>query len=78
MPLAVNTARLDRMPMNTGVHQVFDSDVSFVGSMYNEKGNFYERLENISPYVKGYLDAVINAQQHIYGANFLEDVLSPT
>ena len=24
-----------------------------------------ERLENISPYVKGYLDAVINAQQHI-------------
>lgn len=45
--------------------------------MYNEKGNFYERLENISPYVKGYLDAVINAQQHIYGANFLEDVLSP-
>ena len=77
MPLAVNTARLDRMPMNTRVHQVFDSDVSFVGSMYNEKGNFYERLENISPYVKGYLDAVINAQQHIYGANFLEDVLSP-
>lgn len=77
MPLAVNTARLDHMPMNTRVHQVFDSDVSFVGSMYNEKGNFYERLENISPYVKGYLDAVINAQQHIYGANFLEDVLTP-
>lgn len=37
MPLAVNTARLDRMPMNIRVHQVFDSDVSFVGSMYNEK-----------------------------------------
>ena len=47
--------------------------------MYNEKGNFYERLENISPYVKGYLDAVINAttKHIIWVHNFpLKDVLS--
>lgn len=77
MPLAVNTERLDRMICNERVHQVFDSDIAFVGSMYNEKGNFYERLTGISPYTKGYLDAIMEAQLKIYGANLIEELLAP-
>lgn len=77
MPLAANTDRLDKMIPTEMMHNSFDCDVSFVGGMYNEKGNFYERLTDIPAYVKGYLDAIISAQQHIYGANILEELLTP-
>ncbi len=79
MPLAANTDRLDKLTLNEHIHQVYDSDISFVGSMYNEKGNFYDRIyDKLSPWAKGYLDAVIDAQQQVYGANFLEELLSGT
>lgn len=77
MPLAANTDRLNKMYPNDNIHQLFDSDISFVGSMYNEKGNFYDRIyDKLTPFTRGYLDAVIAAQQNIYGTNLLEDMLS--
>lgn len=79
MPLAANTDRLDKLTLNEHIHEVFDSDISFVGSMYNEKGNFYDRIyDKLNPWARGYLDAVISAQQNVYGMNFLEDMLSGT
>ena len=61
------------------IHHIFDSDISFVGSMYNEKGNFYDRIyDKLAPWARGYLDAIIAAQQNVYGMNFLEDMLSGT
>ena len=79
MPLAANTDRLDKLTLNEHIHEVFDSDISFVGSMYNEKGNFYDRIyDKLNPWTRGYLDAVISAQQNVYGMNFLEDMLSGT
>lgn len=79
MPLAANTDRLDKLTLNEHIHEVFDSDISFVGSMYNEKGNFYDRIyDKLNPWARGYLDAIISAQQNVYGMNFLEDMLSGT
>ena len=79
MPLAANTDRLDKLTLNANIHHVFDSDISFVGSMYNEKGNFYDRIyDKLAPWARGYLDAIIAAQQNVYGMNFLEDMLSGT
>lgn len=53
-------------------------DISFVGSMYDEpKHDLYRRFDSISPYVHGYLDAIIEAQKHIYGANILESMITP-
>lgn len=47
--------------------------------MYNEKGNFYDRIyDKLNPWARGYLDAIISAQQNVYGMNFLEDMLSGT
>ena len=51
-------------------------DVSFVGSLYNEDHNFFDRLANVNDYTKGFLDAIMEAQLKIYGFNFLETVLS--
>lgn len=78
MPLAVNVDRLDRMNSDctSKVHQTFDSDISFIGSMYNEKHNLFERLDSISPYAKGYLDSIMQAQLKVYGLNFIETLLT--
>lgn len=76
MPLAVNVKRLDSMKPSPHIHEVFDSEISFVGSMYNEKHNLFERLTNLSPYTSGYLDAIMQAQLKVYGVNFIEDLLT--
>lgn len=54
-----------------------DADVSFVGALYNEKHNLYDRFEQLDPYTKGYLEGIMQAQRQIYGCNFLEQALTP-
>ena len=76
MPLAVNTDRLDRMCASAAGNDSFKSDISFVGSMYNEKHNLYDRMaEKLKPYTKGYLEAIMDAQMHIYGDFFIQEML---
>lgn len=50
----------------------YQSDISFVGSLYSEKSP-YLKLTNIPPYLKGYLDGIIEASIQIYGYNLMED-----
>lgn len=77
LPLAVNTDRLDKMLIN-GTHaqngNKYKCDISFVGSMYNEKKNaLYDRLyKGLSEYAKGYMDALINTQYDMYGCDIME------
>lgn len=75
-PLCANTQRLKKLSPSEGSH--FSCDISFVGSMYNEKHNLYDRLtaSGISDFTKGYLDAVIDAQMKIYGYFFMDEVLN--
>ncbi len=50
----------------------FEADIAFVGSLYTEaRHRLYDKFGSISPFAKGYLDAVIEAQKHVYGENFL-------
>ena len=53
----------------------WQSDISFVGSLYTEKCP-YDRLTNPSAYLKGYLEAIMNAQKNLYGAFLLEEALT--
>lgn len=53
----------------------FACDISFVGKLYNEKKYPFRQAE-FSEYTKGYLDGIINAQEKIYGYNFIREVLS--
>ncbi|MCR4842586.1 MAG: glycosyltransferase [Eubacterium sp.] len=53
------------------------ADVSFVGSLYNEDHNLYERMEEkLDDYTRGYLEAVMEAQLRVYGYNFTEEMLT--
>ncbi|MDE6406915.1 MAG: glycosyltransferase [Lachnospiraceae bacterium] len=52
-------------------------DVSFVGSLYTESHNFFDRMENLSAYAKGYLEGLMHAQMNVQGCNFIQESLSP-
>ena len=88
-PLAANVARLEKQIANASSNSspntalatqldesFYDCDVSFVGSMYNEKHNLFDRFKNLPEFTKGYLDAIMNAQLKVYGYYFIEDALS--
>lgn len=80
VPLAVNTNRLKKTIQNSSKTErvrTFDSQISFVGSLYNDRNNFYGRLFDASKNVElvGYLDAVMEAQRKIYGYNFLDECM---
>ncbi len=78
-PLAVNCDRLTRQLSQTPspiLNKDFHCDISFVGSMYNEKHNLFERFKNLPPYVSGYLDAIMDAQLKVYGYFFIEELLT--
>lgn len=77
LPLAANVKRLTSLVCPETVKKKISADVSFVGSLYNEDHNFYDRLDHISDYTRGYLDSIMAAQQQVYGYSFLEDLLTP-
>ncbi len=82
MPLAADTQRLDRIDekwaddLEEG--HPFTYDISFVGSLYIEKYDYFSKIEpHLSDYAKGYLDALISAQLKIQGYNFVQELLAP-
>ncbi len=77
MPMAANTERLDTMTVSTDSKQPYPYDISFVGSLYTEKHNFFERMTTLSDYTKGYLDALMTSQMKVQGYNFIQESLSP-
>lgn len=75
LPLAASATRLATMIPDRTAHTAYDSDISFVGSMYNEEHNLFERFSVLSPYSKGYLDGIMASQLKISGYSFIENLL---
>lgn len=84
LPLATNTKRWESviLQMTEEDYRLYGSDVSFVGSLYTEKGR-YDRLISqpegsphaLSDYTKGYVDGLMQAQMRVFGYNFIEESL---
>lgn len=80
LPLAANTDRLSAMNDEKAFRNskwFNQSDIAFVGSLYTEKHQFYQRLEGIKPYTRGYLEGIMSAQKQVYGYNFIQELLTP-
>lgn len=89
LPMAANPERLDRLkPMTANPEEPnaskltandlkFLYDISFVGSLYTEKHNFFDRMTQLSDYAKGYLDALMASQMQVQGYNFIQESLGP-
>ena len=78
LPMAANTSRLKKMTdidkySRTSLFN--EKPISFVGSLYTERHNFYERLTDLNDYTKGFIDGIINAQRKVYGENFIQSIL---
>lgn len=75
-PLPVNSTIIDYLMTQPYDQKRLSANVSFVGSLYNEQHNFFDRLNGISDYTRGYLEGIMNAQLKVSGYNFIEDVLT--
>lgn len=75
LPLAVDVNRLDTVIDNATDLTKYSGDVAFVGSLYER--NSYDKLKHKLPeYLRGYFDAVMEAQLNISGANIVEPMLT--
>ena len=75
LPLAVDTNRMDMVIANSPEIQKYKGDIAFVGSLYER--NSYDKIKSRLPeYLRGYFDAVIEAQLNISGANIVESMLT--
>lgn len=81
LPMAANTDRLSsmaaKMRQSNDLMARYSSEISFVGSLYHEKHNFFDRMTGLSDFAKGYLDGLMAAQMKVYGYNFIQDSLGP-
>ncbi len=76
LPLAVDTDRLDAIIDGADDLELYRNEVAFVGSLYER--NTYDKLKIVLPdYLKGYLEAVMQAQMSVSGANIIEEMLTP-
>ena len=78
LPMAANTERLNAMAdfkafQKTGWYNAHE--VAFIGSLYTEAHNFYDRLTGIRDYTRGYLEGLMAAQKQVYGYNFVQETL---
>ena len=84
LPLAANTERLQAMDKSPHRNNFNNSkwknqaDIAFVGALYTEKHQFYQRLDGITPYTRGYLEGIMAAQKQVYGYNFIQELLPPS
>ena len=75
LPLGVDTDRIDTLLRNADDLPMYANEIAFVGNLYER--NTYDKIEPSLPeYLKGYFDAVIQAQLNISGGNIIEDMLT--
>lgn len=76
LPMAAAVDRYDSMVLSDAERSKWGGKISFVGQMYTEDHNFYERMKDkLSDYTKGYLDGIMRSQMEINGLNFIENVI---
>lgn len=78
MPLPVNAKKINTLLSKPYNKKRLSADISFVGSLYNEEHNLYDRLKNLPDYTKGFLDGILQAQSQVYGYNFMQECLTPS
>ena len=78
MPMAAATDAYDNLIPDEKMHAEYDSDITFIGSMYSEtRQHMFRHLEKLDDYTRGYLFGLMNAQKNIYGMDILEEALTP-
>lgn len=56
-------------------HRRYDSEVCFMGSLYTEKYKYWQVLDRLPDYWKGFITGIVEAQVNVFGYNFIQDSL---
>ena len=73
LPMAAAVSRYDNLPADPVKEKKLSGKISFVGHLYSEDHNYYDRLmEKASDYLKGYLHGLIKAQMELQGINLTD------
>ena len=74
LPLAVNPDRLDKMTLTKEEYALYQSEISFVGALYQSSLGDYMSI--MTDYAKGYIDSICEAQLKLYGCYLIDDLLT--
>ncbi len=74
MPLAVNCNRLDSIRLTASEQADYQTDIAFVGKMYDSM--YGEYLSLMDDYCRGYVEAAADAQKKVYGYYMIDDLLN--
>lgn len=78
LPLAAAVTDYDTKIPSPTQQKEYESDVTFIGSMYSEtKQHMFRHLERLDDYTRGYLFGLMGAQKNLYGIDILEETLTP-
>ena len=78
LPMAAAVEYYDTMDITPAQQEKYESDVTFIGSMYSEtRQHLFRHLEDLDDYTKGYLNGVMQVQKNLYGMDVLEESLTP-
>lgn len=73
LPLCTDTKKFEAAISDGGAGaERYGADVSFVGNLYNDAAHsLFDQISYIPPYAKGYLEALMEVQQKIWGEDLL-------
>lgn len=76
LPLAVDTKRLDELAEDMIDKQLYVYDISFVGSLYLERMDYFNKIDLLLPdHTRGYLKGLIASQLQMRGYDLVEEML---
>lgn len=75
MPLAANVGRLDALLGELSVPCHYDYDISFVGSLYRGRYNFYDSIK-MPEYYRGFYDGLMQSQMELYGCDIVSQLVT--
>lgn len=72
MPLAVNCDRVNELIND----QYYDSDITFMGNMYNNIGDYDDLYCRLDDYLKGRFDAILGVNNLFTGMDLLDELVN--
>jgi len=70
MPLAYNQPRIEKIIRKLKPHYVHD--ITFLGTLYDDEYDFFHQIRYLPPKLSGFIQAIIDAQQLIYGQDLCD------
>lgn len=74
LPLGVNSTRLSKLRLSGQDYDKYCADIALVGSLYESRMQELRALAD--EHTQGYLDAVMAAQQNLYGCYLFDELIS--